>query len=369
MADARLYQIALTLLPQVGAVTARTLVSYCGGAEEVFRTPRKQLLKIPGIGPVVASGIAEADAALRQAEVELVFLEKNGIDVLFYTDPRYPDRLRHHNDSPVLLFFKGQSLERLNAPYIVSVVGTRQPTDYGRTVCEELVEGLKQYDAVVVSGLAFGIDVTAHRKALSLDLTTFAVLGSGLGRIYPSQHRAVAQRILENGGLLTEFTHQVGPEREHFPMRNRIIASLCDAVVVVETAHTGGSIITAKLAHSYGREIFAVPGRLRDSKSAGCNELIRSEVARLITSAADIAQSLGWREKDSAVGVQQVLFADLSADEQQLVNILKKHPQLSIDALAAAAQSTPGKLAALLLQLEFKGLVRTLPGMRYELVH
>lgn len=365
---ALLYQIALTFLPQVGAVTARTLVSYCGGAEEVFRASRKELLKIPGIGPVILQSIAEADAALKQAEEEIRFLKTQQVEAVFYTDSRYPVRLKQHSDSPVLLYFKGSALDVLNAQRVVSVVGTRQPTEYGRAVCEELVEGLRAYEVTVVSGLAFGIDAMAHRKAIAMNMPNIAVLGHGLSRIYPAEHRSLALRIAENGGLLTEFAHHVGPDREHFPMRNRIIAGLCDALIVVETGASGGSMITANLASQYGREIFAVPGRLRDAKSVGCHHLIRNNIASLIESAEDVAVALHWQQKGQTRAVQPSLFVDLSPAEQTVVDIIRERPQIAIDELTLAAHLAPGQLAALLLGLEFKGIVRTLPGKRYELV-
>ncbi len=368
MGNSLLYQIALTLLPQVGAVTARTLVGYCGGAEEVFRAPRRELLRIPGIGPVIVENIRRAGDLMKQAEAELHFIEKNGISAVFYTDSRYPARLKQFADSPILLYFKGSSIDVLHAPRIVSIVGTRQPTDYGRAVCESLVEALQTYRVVIVSGLAFGIDATAHRKALSANMPNVAVLGHGLGCIYPAEHRQLALRIGENGGLLTEFPFQAGPEREHFPMRNRIIAALCDALVIVETATSGGSMITANLAAQYGREIFAVPGRLNDPKSAGCNYLIRTQKATLLESAADIAEALNWVHPGPTNAHQPELFLNLSPDEENVVNIIRQHPQIPIDELSAATAYSPGQLAALLLNLEFRGIVRMLPGKRYEVV-
>lgn len=366
MTDRLLYQIALTLLPQVGAITAKTLVSYCGSAEAVFRASRRELLKIPGIGPGIAAGIA-ISAALEKAEQELKFLEQYGVQALFYTDENYPARLRQNADCPALLYFKGSSVELLNARRIVAVVGTRQPTEHGRAVCEELVEGLRAYDCIVVSGLAFGIDVTAHRKATALGIPNIGVLGHGLGKVYPAEHRSIALKLTENGGLLSEYTHQTGPDREHFPMRNRIIAGLCDALLVVETANSGGSMITAQLAGQYERDIFAVPGRVRDPKSAGCNMLIRTNRAKLLESAADIAASLGWDEAGRGRAVQHQLFLDLTPAENELVEIIRRRPQIPIDELTEATGRSPGELASLVLGLEFKGVVRTMPGKRYVL--
>jgi len=360
------YQIALTLVPQVGAITAKTLVSYCGSAEAVFRSSRKDLLKIPGIGPGVVQAIA-ASAALRLAEAELAFLEQYGVTALFYTDEHFPARLRQNADCPALLYFKGSDAGLLSARRMVAVVGTRQPTEYGKAVCEELVDGLRAYDVVLVSGLAFGIDITAHRKATQLGVPNIAVLGHGLGKVYPAQHRSAALSLLENGGLLTEYTHNTGPDREHFPMRNRIIAGLCDALLVVETASSGGSMISAELAAQYERDVFAVPGRLRDPKSAGCNLLIKNNRAKLIETAADLAANLGWDEAGRQRNVQTKLFLDLNPAETQLIDIIRRRPEIPIDELTRAANQSPGALAALLLGLEFKGMVRTLPGKRYIL--
>lgn len=365
MTDRLHYQIALTLLPQVGAITAKTLVSYCGSAEGVFRASRRELLKIPGIGPGIASSIALLEAQAK-AEQEMKFLEQFGVTALFYTDEHYPTRLRQNADCPALLYFKGSAVELLNARRIAAVVGTRQPTEHGRAACEELVEGLRTYDAVVVSGLAFGIDVTAHRKATALGMPNIAVLGHGLGKVYPAEHRSIALKLTENGGLLSEYTHNTSPDREHFPMRNRIIAGLCDALLVVETANSGGSMITAELAGQYARDIFAVPGRLRDPKSAGCNMLIRTNRAKLTESAADIATALGWNENGRERAVQHQLFLDLTPAETELIEIIRQRPLIPIDELTETARRSPGELAALLLGLEFKGVLRTLPGKRYE---
>ncbi len=364
MPDSLQHQIALTLVPQVGPVTAKVLLSYCGSAEAVFRAPRKDLVKIPGVGPVTADYLLSAEP-LRCAERELVFLEQHGVEALFYTHESYPARLKQCHDCPPVIYFKGSASGLLGARHIVAIVGTRQPTEYGKAICEELVEGLQQYNTVIVSGLAFGIDITAHRKACATDIPNIGVLGHGLSNIYPSQHRSIALKMLENGGLVTEYTHDTKPDREHFPMRNRIIAGLCDALVVVETAESGGSMITAELANQYERDIFAVPGRVRDPKSAGCNLLIRKEAAKLAESAADIATAMRWDETHKQKSVQTQLFPDLNPAETKLLDIIREQPEIPIDQLTLAAKLSPGELASLILGLEFKGIIRTLPGKRY----
>lgn len=364
MPDSLQHQIALTLVPQVGPVTAKVLVSYCGSAEAVFRTAKKDLVKIPGVGPVTAAYLLSAEP-LKLAERELTFLEQHKVEALFYTHERYPARLKQCHDCPPLIYFKGSSLDLLAARRVVAIVGTRQPTEYGKMMCEEIVEGLQAYNVVVVSGLAFGIDIAAHRKACALDVPNIGVLGHGLSNIYPSQHRSIALKMLENGGLLTEYTHDTKPDREHFPMRNRIITGLSDALVVVETAIAGGSMISAEFAGQYERELFALPGRVRDAKSAGCNLLIKKEEAKLAESAADIAAAMRWDENGKQKPLQTQLFLDLNPTETTLLNIIREQPEIPIDQLTLAAKLPPGELASLILGLEFKGVIRTLPGKRY----
>lgn len=364
MTDNLLYQVALTLVPQVGAMTAKNLVSYCGSAEGVFRASRKELLKIPGIGTVVANSILSAPV-LQLAERELDFIETNNVEAVFYTDERYPARLKQCADSPVILFFKGSSSQLLNSDRIVAIVGTRQPSDYGKAVCEEIVEGLKTYKTLIISGLAYGIDITAHRKSTLNHIPNIGVLGHGLGSIYPTQHRSVAMKMIENGGLLTEYIHSANPDREHFPMRNRIIAGMCDALLVVETAASGGSMISAQLAVDYGRDLFAVPGRIHDLKSIGCNYLIQHNCAKLTISATDIAETMGWEENGKTNVRQAQLLLDLSAEETVLLRQIQLQPEIAIDQLSILSQMAPGELASTLLGLEFKGAIRTLPGKRY----
>lgn len=363
--DSLQHQIALTLVPQVGAVTAKTLVSYCGSAEAVFRASKRELQKIPSIGPVTIAAIQHSTDPLNRAERELVFMEQQGVKAFFYTDQGYPARLRQCQDGPALFYFKGSSIELLEAERVVAIVGTRQPSEHGKLVCEEIVDGLKSYNVLIVSGLAFGVDVTAHRKSCALDLPNLGVLGHGLGSIYPSQHRSVAQRMVENGGLVSEYPHDVQPDREHFPMRNRVISGLSDLVLVIESAVRGGSMITVDCAERHGREIFAIPGRPNDPKSAGCNNLIKNERAKLAETAHDIAIKMRWDEPRQPKQTQAQLFSALDPDEIPIVNIIRERPEIPIDQLALAAQLAPGTLASHILNLEFRGIIRTLPGKRY----
>jgi len=364
MSDSLLHQIALTKIPLIGAITAKTLVSYCGSAEGVFHASKKELFKIPGIGEVLVRNILDArpDAL---AEQEVDFLTQHRIHALFYTDERFPTRLRQCNDSPALVYFKGSDLALLNAARMVAVVGTRQPTEHGRAICEEIVEGLKPYNVMIISGLAYGVDVTAHRKASACGLPNIGVLGHGLSTIYPNDHRSVALKMLEHGGLLTEFTSQTKPDRENFPMRNRIIAGMCDALLVVESGASGGSMITAELAHQYGRDLFAIPGRIRDAKSAGCNVLIKSERARLVENVSDLAAAMMWSQDGRPKPIQTKLFHDLSPIEKTVLDLIIHTPEIAIDQIANAVRLPPGELATHVLSLEFKGLIKTLPGKRY----
>ncbi|AEE52073.1 DNA-processing protein DprA [Haliscomenobacter hydrossis] len=359
------YQIALTKIPKVGPVTARTLVSYCGSPQEVFLSSTKSLLKIPGIGGQLTQQI-KSEEPLRAAEKELLHLEKQNIAALFYLDEHYPSRLKHYPDSPLIVYHKGSS--NLNASRIVAIVGTRKPTVQGTTFCEEFLEQIAPYEPLIISGLAYGIDICAHRKALELKLPTVGVLAHGLAHLYPPTHRSVAQRMLENGGIITEYGFETNAEKEHFPLRNRIIAGMCDALLVVETARYGGSIITANFANEYNKDVFAVPGRVKDPFSAGCNELIKNNQAHLLESAEDLVRMLRWDLGAFRYGVQQQLFTELSVEEKNIVNLLRHDEEKDIDALTYLSQKSNSEMATLLLELEFKGVIRALPGKRYVLV-
>jgi len=359
------YRIGITLIPKIGNVLAKSLISYCGSAEAVFSASKKELIRIPGIGEGIAKAILKQNV-LSKAEEEICFLEKFEIRPLYFLEPDYPQRLKHFEDSPVLLFYRGTA--DLNQLRPVSIVGTRKPTSYGRKMCEQLIHELQPYQPLIVSGLAYGIDITAHRKCMELGIETVGIMGHGMQRIYPAQHRRTALDMLENGGILTQFHFRAEPNREHFPMRNRLIAGMCDALVVVETKKQGGSIISAKLANAYHKDVFAFPGRLTDKMSAGCNHLIKTHQAAVIESAADLVYLLNWDQQGPNAPIQQQLFVELSEAEQQIAGKLREGIQKSVDSLSYETQMSAGQLSALLLGLEFKGIVRSLPGKIYELV-
>lgn len=366
MASDLIYKIAITKIPSVGPVLAKTLIAYCGGVEEVFQRTAKQLRKIPGIGEQIIAHLKQNDL-LSQAERELEFLMKENIRALFYLDPEYPQRLLYQNHAPIILYYKGNT--DLNARRIVAVVGTRRPSPYGAAICEELIAKLEPYEPLILSGLAYGIDVTAHRKALSCNLPTVGVLAHGLDRIYPPVHWGIARQMTQQGGLLTEYGLGEMPDREHFPTRNRIVAGMCDALIVVETAAQGGSMITANFARDYKKEVFAVPGRVHDATSIGCNMLIKERKAKLLSSVDELAEVFRWKLTGSQTpAIQGQLFHELTEKEQTLISMLRDGTRMSADQLAPALGVFPGELAALLLELEFKGLVRALPGQRYILV-
>lgn len=311
----------------------------------------------------------DLNAALKRAEQEMEFIERNGIDVIFYTDKRYPKRLKSCNDSPILLFGKGNM--ELNLPHVVSIVGTRNATEYGKDICRELIEELEQYGVLVVSGLAYGIDVAAHKESVRLNMPTIGVLGHGLDRLYPAQHRSVADKMMHNGGLLTEFPSGTRPDRENFPQRNRIVAGMADATIVVEAGIKGGALITAEIANSYNRDVFAFPGRINDPYSEGCNFLIRHNKAALLTNVADLAYALGWEKPENGVDVskqQLALPIDLSEPERLIFDTLVQNGNLlGIDDLTIKTNMPMSQLAMNLLNMEMQGYIRSLPGKTYSI--
>lgn len=361
-----LHKIALTFIKTIGPVTAKNLLAYCGSAEQVFVASKKQLLQIPGIGEKTVEAILNTDALKRAAD-ELEFVEKHGIQILFFSDDNYPKRLKNCVDAPILLYFKGNC--DLNNQRIISVVGTRNATDYGKILCKQLIELLAPYNILIVSGLAYGIDVTTHKECLNNQVPTIGVLGHGLDRLYPQVHKSVSQKMVYNGGLLTEFPILTNPDRQNFPQRNRIIAGIADATVVVEASIKGGALITAEIANSYNRDVYAFPGRTNDRYSEGCNFLIKTNRAGLINNANDLIYYLGW-EKESEqekYQVQTKLLLNLTVNEQLVVDALQVN-QLAIDELALKINLSQSKLAIVLLTLEMQGIIVSLPGKVYKLV-
>ncbi len=364
--DERVYQVALTMLPGIGPVSAKRLISYCGSAENVFLEKKKQLLKIPHIGEAIASTLKNKEV-LKRAEAEVKFAEKNEIQLLFYTDAAYPNRLKQCYDSPAILFFQGNS--PLDCKHIVSIVGTRKMTKYGEGLIEKLIADFASKEILIVSGLAYGVDICAHRTALDYGLKTVGVLAHGLDAMYPASHKSIAKKMISQGGLLTDFPSGTKPEPENFPMRNRIVAGLCDATIVIESGESGGSMITAEFANNYNRDVFAFPGRVGDTYSAGCHKLIKKNKAALVESAADILFYLGWDEISSKekTAKQAELLLPLNPNEEIVVSALRDHGNVYIDEICASSGYAMGKVSAILLTLEFSGVVKSLPGKFYRL--
>lgn len=368
MTDRRIYQIGLTMINGVGDILARQLLQTIGDAETVFSEKQQALERIPGIGNTLAAEIKRADVLLR-AEKELAFIEKNQITSYFLTDATYPLRLKECADAPVLFYFKGCA--NLNARRIVSVVGTRHATEYGRELTETLLRDLAQIipDLLVVSGLAYGIDICAHRAALRNQLPTVGVLAHGLDRLYPPAHRSTAVEMLAHGGLLTDFTSGTEPDRPHFLRRNRIIAGLADCTIVVESAEKGGSLVTADIAFSYGRDVYTFPGRVGDTRSKGCNNLIRQNKAGLITSASDLLSALCWDIESATPPIQTELhFTNThpQTESNPVLEAIRRHKEIHINQLAVELGMPVHQLSTLLFELEINGHVKALPSNVYR---
>lgn len=360
-----LHQIALTLIPGVGSVNSRLLLNYFGSAENVFAAKKSELLSIQGIGEKTAKSILQHDFFVR-AEKEIAFVEKYKLKTFFYNDEDYPRRLKNCYDAPILLYYKGNA--ELNSSRIVSIVGTRNATSYGKELTDTLVSELKKNNVLVVSGLAYGIDAMAHKAALKNAIPTVGVVGHGLDRIYPAQHREIAEKMLAHGGILTEFPSETRPDRENFPKRNRIVAGLADATIIVEASLRGGALITAELANSYNRDVFSFPGNIKQEFSAGCNFLIKTNRANLITSAKDLEYILGWTNEAPKEEFRQLsLRINLSSEEKRIVDVLLEKRQAGIDELSIDTNLPQSKLAITILGLEMQGLIITLPGKIYKL--
>ncbi len=361
-----LYQLALTKIKSVGPVTARNIVSYCGSPEAVFRQSKKSLSKIPSIGHKTADEIL-SNNVLVEAEKEMDFIQKYGINYHFYLDKSYPTRLKNHSDSPIMLFYQGNiDFEQSKT---LGIVGTRQPTEQGSLFCEKLIDELKEFDVAIISGLAYGIDAISHQTAVMCGLQTIGILGTGIDKTYPAAHRNLRNKMIRKGGVATEFSSGTGPDKENFPMRNRIIAGLSDAVLVIESGLKGGSMITAHMAFGYNKDVFAIPGRVHDPMSAGPNFLIKANIASLVESASDLTEKMMWQKSKKNQPVQLQLFYDLSVEEQKILSIIREDVQQSphVDTIQFLSGYAHSKLTGIILGLECKNLIKSLPGSRFML--
>ena len=365
--EEKLYQIALTLIPKIGDVLVRQLISYCGSAEQTFKTPIPKLLKIPNIGRVIAQNIQDK-SVLENAWKIIQEADKQGVELLFYTDKNYPNRLKQLYDSPVLMYYKGKA--ELNTLRTVAIVGTRQSTEYGKQTTEHIIQELSQYNPLIVSGLAYGIDIVAHKACLKNNVPTIGVMASGIDLIYPYQHKNTSIQMQEMGGILTEQTFGTQPDPRFFPQRNRIIAGMADVTIVVEAAVKGGALITAEYANNYHRDVFAVPGQIGKSFSEGCNKLIKENKAQIFTSIKDVIEALSW-DVNGEVNNNKISslmdFSTFTEEESAVMSILIKNEEMHIDDLAWKAQIHVAKLSSLLLNLEFQGHIKSLVGKKYKI--
>ncbi len=364
MNQERLSFLSLHFTPGIGDFLVKQLVSYCGSAEQVFKTPKGKLLKIPGVGEVSATAIKTGNS-FHEAEREFKKAEKEETEILFFTDKKYPQRLKLIEDAPSLLYYKGN--ESLNPIKSVGIVGTRQATEYGKELVDKICRDLAPHQPLIVSGLAYGIDIQAHKHALHYGLSTIGVMGSGMDVIYPAAHKDTARKMISQGGLLTENHFGTKPDAHNFPARNRIIAGLCDALIVVEAAEKGGALITADIANSYNKDVFAIPGNIGSQYSEGCNKLIKTNRANLFNSVKDLEYIMNW-SSDAPTLSPALDLSSFEPDEQAVIQILKtKNTPMMVDELSIRSTLNPSKLASILLTLEFKNIVKSLPGKLFTL--
>jgi len=357
--------LALQSVEGVGDILAKKLIHHFGDAESVLLAKSHQLAAIDGIGSVLLKNIKDR-GIYQKAESEMNFIRNNGISVTFFQDDNYPERLKHCIDSPLLLFSAGNL--NVNQQKIISIVGTRQITANGTEFCKKFIEDLAPLNPVIVSGFAYGVDIVAHQLAMEFGLQTIGVLAHGLNQIYPKSHKKYMAKMEQNGGFLTEFWSSSNPDKENFVRRNRIVAGMSEATVVIESAEKGGSLITANMANDYNRDVFAVPGRVTDKYSQGCNTLIKTQKAQLLTSAADLVYHLNWDLKTETKSVQKQLFVSLEPDEQKIYNYLLQSGKEMLDSIAIDCQLPTFKLSSLLLNMELKGVIRPLPGKLFEAI-
>ena len=367
-----LYLLALQKVEGVGDIVAKKLLTHCGNAETIFKTKSSQLSSIDGIGTVLLSKLKNK-TIFEKAEAELKFIINNEINVAFFQDDNYPDRLKHCIDGPLLLFTSGNI--DFKTRKIISIVGTRQITSHGTEFCKKLIFDLAPLNPIIVSGFAYGVDIVAHQAAIEHGLQTIGVVAHGLDQIYPGVHKKYVSKMEINGGFMTEFWSKTNPEKENFVKRNRIVAGMSEATIVIESAEKGGSLITANLANDYNRDVFAVPGRTSDKFSQGCNNLIKTQKANLLTSAADIVYILNWdlegiasNSRNDKKPVQKQLFVTLENDEQKIYDYLLKSGKEILDVIALECDFPIYKISGILLNMELKGVIRPLPGKLFEAI-
>ena len=364
-----LHVLALLRIDGVGDIVAKKLINHCGSAENVFKAKLKTLKAIDGIGQVLIKNLNNK-TVFEKAESEVQYIQSENIKVLYFLEDDYPDRLKHCIDGPVLLFASG-NFDFKNRR-MISIVGTRQITSYGAEFCKKLIEDLAIFNPIIVSGFAYGVDIVAHQAAMEHDLQTIGVLAHGLNQIYPKTHKKYVAKMERNGGFLTEFWSNSSPEKENFVKRNRIVAGMSEATIVIESAEKGGSLITANIANDYNRDVFAVPGRTTDKYSQGCNDLIKTQRANLITSAADLVYCLNWEIASAAQNdhkaIQKQLFVSLDFDEQKIYDYLQQNGKQSLDIVALDCDFPIFKLSSVLLTMELKGIIRPLPGKLFEAI-
>jgi DNA processing protein len=362
-----LYALALSQIPQIGPSAFRNILAYTGSIQAFFKLPAGKAAKIPRITPKLLQYRAEINTYLKEAEKIIKTCEKEGIKALCLADVDYPNRLKSLDDCPMIIYVKGNV--NLNPARSVGIVGTRNATEYGKTITRKIIEDLAPYNPSIMSGLAYGIDIEAHRAALQQDLSTVGVLGSAVNHIYPFAHKNTAYSMLENGGLLSEYLPGSTMHPTNFPKRNRIIAGLADALIVVEAAQKGGALITAEIAYSYNKEVFAVPGNLQSPFSEGCNNLIKTMKAAIYTGPKDLEEVLSWSKTDSEEPAETFVDLESKFDESEIkiLKLMKQHGEVDIDHLAYSIQTTLSILASKLLNLEFEGYISSLPGKKYKL--
>ncbi len=362
--DLLLYHIALTKIPQIGDIHIGILLKQFNTAEEIFKASKRELEHLPGFGAIRASQIKQF-RDFDQVKKEIEFVHKNHIQVLVKGFVSYPHRLEHCIDSPHVLYYKGNA--NLNEDKIISIVGTRTPTEYGRERVSELISTLASHKVLVISGLAYGIDTMVHKESVKNKIPTIAVLGHGFDYLYPFANKELAKSMISNGGLLTEFFHATKPDKQNFPRRNRVVAGMSDAIIVVESSEKGGSLITADIGNSYNKDVLAFPGRALDEHSSGCNQLIRQHKANLITCGKDLVEFMNWAPINHQKKIiQQELFLVLEVNEKIIYEIIREKQPISIDEISYASSMKPSAIAAIILSLEMKSLVVSFPGKLFK---